>query len=54
MFFYLSIVLNISKKAKHLIVRRASLHGDLLDREPDLVVLGKRIVLIVESCPLWL
>jgi hypothetical protein len=34
-------VLNNYKEAKYLIVRQASLHGNLLARQPDLVVLGK-------------
>jgi hypothetical protein len=39
-----------TKKTKYLVVRRASLHGNLLARQPDLVVLGKRTVLSVEPC----
>jgi hypothetical protein len=46
--FYLSNVLNINKEAKYLVVRRASLHGNLLALQTDLVVLGKRTVLSVE------
>jgi hypothetical protein len=36
----LSNVLNINKVATYLIVCRASLHGNLLVRQPDLVVPG--------------
>jgi hypothetical protein len=46
--FYLSNVLNINKKAKYLIVRRAGLHRNLVARQPNLVVPGKRTVLSVE------
>jgi hypothetical protein len=33
-----------------MVVRRASLHGNLLARQLDLVVPGKRTVLSVEPC----
>jgi hypothetical protein len=46
----LSNVLSMKKKTRYLIVRRASLHGNLLSRQPDLVVPGKRTVLSVEPC----
>jgi hypothetical protein len=32
---------NINKKSNDLIVHRASVHGNLLARQPDLVVPGK-------------
>jgi hypothetical protein len=37
-----------NKKAKYLVVHQASLHGNLLAQQPDLVVLGKQTVLSVE------
>jgi hypothetical protein len=48
--FYLSNVLNYLQKAKYLVIRRASLHGNILARQSDLVVPGKRTVLSVEPC----
>jgi hypothetical protein len=48
--FYLSNVFIIYKKAKYFVVRRASLHGNLLAQQSDLVVPGKRTVLSVEPC----
>jgi hypothetical protein len=44
---HLSNVLNFNKKANYL-VQRASWHDNLLARQPDLVVLGKRTVLSVD------
>jgi hypothetical protein len=41
--FYLSNVVNVNKKAKYSIVRRAGMHGNLLARQPDLVVPGKMV-----------
>jgi hypothetical protein len=42
---YMPNVLKI--KAKYLVVHQASVHGNLLARQPDLVVPGKRTVVSV-------
>jgi hypothetical protein len=48
--FYLSDVVNMNKNVKYLVVRWAGWHEDLLARQPNLVVPGKRTVLSVEPC----